>query len=424
MLLIGQVSSAAAWAIAIPLAVVACVGLAGGSVVRKRRIIAREAEARVSHVLADLADGVLTLQLGGGVPSALRRLDEALHQRALADMRVFVVGEGLASLGSAAAAIGAAAAVVTLVPRLANGTAGSGDLALVVGTVGALGFLPRMASRLIARTKNTEVSFARMATLMPASTSLESRAAQISRYTHVPFFTDPVLPPSVEELAVAAPALLEARGLVAVHPGGGGVAADLVVEPHSFVVVTGSVGSGKSTLLRAVLGLHPLLAGSVSWDGSLLEEPLSSPKVAYVPQVPRLCSEPLHDAILLGLRDDELAEALSVAQLTSDLTLLPDGLETVVGPRGVRLSGGQLQRVALARALVRRPALLVVDDLSSALDVATESAMWRDLSASLADTAVLAVSHRPSVLAKADVVITLDDGRVSSIDRRADVLSV
>ncbi|MCU1587258.1 MAG: transporter, ATP-binding protein, partial [Frankiales bacterium] len=414
----------AALAIAVPLAVAATISLIGGSAVRRRRMAAREAEAQVSHVLADLADGVLTLQLGGGVPSALQRLDEALHLRALADMRVYVVGEGLASLGSAAAAIGAAVAVVTLVPSLAAGTAGSGDLALVVGTVGALGFLPRMASRLIARTKNTEVSFARMATLLPASTSLESRAAEISRYTHVPFFADPVLPASVAVRAVAAPALLEARGLVAVHAGGGGVAADLTVEPHSFVVVTGPVGSGKSTLLRAVLGLHPLLAGSVSWDGSLLDEPLSSPQIAYVPQVPRLCSEPLRDAVLLGLRADDLEEALAVAQLPSDLALLPDGLETVVGPRGVRLSGGQLQRVALARALVRRPALLVVDDLSSALDVATESAMWEALSGSLADTAVLAVSHRPGVLARADVVITLDDGRVSSIDRRADVVSV
>ena len=326
---------------------------------------------------------------------------------------------GWRSLGSAAAAIGAAVAVVTIVPALAAGTAGTGDLALVVGTVGALGFLPRMASRLIARTKNTEVSFARMATLLPSETSLESRAAEISRFTYVPFFVDPVRPSWLG--LCSPPALLEARGLVAVHPGGGGVAADLVVEPHSFVVVTGAVGAGKSTLLRAVLGLHPLLAGSVSWDGDVLDEPLSSPRVAYVPQVPRLCSEPLRDAVLLGLPADELEAALSVAQLTTDLALLPDGLGTVVGPRGVRLSGGQLQRVALARALVRRPALLVVDDLSSALDVATESALWRDLSEALEDTAVLAVSHRPSVLARADVVITLDDGRVTTIDRRATV---
>ena len=181
----------------------------------------------------------------------------------------------------------------------------------------------------------------------------------------------------------------------------------------------------ESALLRALLGLHPLVSGTLSWDGVELDRPLCSPQIAYVPQVPRLCSEPLTDAILLGLSPgSRLTEALSVAQLTQDLQVLPDGLETVVGPRGVRLSGGQLQRVALARALVRRPALLVVDDLSSALDVATESALWRDLSEVLADTSVLAVSHRPAVIARADVVITLDDGRVSSVDRRAEPVSV
>lgn len=425
VILVGQISSSAALAIVIPLTIVVCVGLAGGSVLRRRRVVAREAEAHVSHVLADLADGVLTLQLGGGVPAALRRLDVALHRRAVADMRVFVVGEGLASLGSAAAGIGTAIAVVAIVPALASGSARAGDIALVVGTVGVLGFLPRMASRLIARTKNTEVSFARMAALLPATSSLPDRAEQVSGYTHVAFFADPVLPASVGHRAIAPPALLEARGLVAVHPGGGGVSADLRVEPHSFVVVTGAVGAGKSTLLRAVLGLHPLLGGTIRWGGVELDEPLSAPRIAYVPQVPRLCSEPLTDAILLGLAPGaELEEALRVAQLTTDLGVLPDGLETVVGPRGVRLSGGQLQRVALARALVRRPALLVVDDLSSALDVATESALWRDLASTLEDTAVLAVSHRPAVIARADVVITLDDGRVASVDRRAEVVGV
>jgi ATP-binding cassette subfamily B protein len=421
LFLVGRISPNAAWAMGIPMAVVVGIGLVGGSTLRRRRQQAREAEAHVSHVLADLADGVLTLQLGGGVPSALRRLDKALHLRAIADLRVYIVGEGLASLGSAAAGIGTSLAVVALVPNLAAGTADAGDLALVIGTTGVLAFLPRMASRLIARTKNTEVSFARMAALLPSDRPLKARAREVSGFTHVSFFQDPPVPLGVREFDAPAPALLEARGLVAVHPGGGGVAADLSIEPHSFVVITGTVGSGKSTLLRALLGLHPLVAGSLAWDGRELDRPLCSPQVAYVPQVPRLCSEPLTDAILLGLSpEDRLSEALSVAQLTQDLQVLPDGLETVVGPRGVRLSGGQLQRVALARALVRRPALLVVDDLSSALDVATESALWRDLSEVLADTSVLAVSHRPAVIARADVVITLDDGRVSSVDRRAE----
>jgi ATP-binding cassette subfamily B protein len=92
---------------------------------------------------------------------------------------------------------------------------------------------------------------------------------------------------------------------------------------------------------------------------------------------------------------------------------MPDGVGTVVGPRGVRLSGGQIQRSAAARALVRRPELLVIDDLSSALDVETEARLWRQLldEGTAGAAALLVVSHRPSVLARADQVVVLDSGR-------------
>ena len=137
------------------------------------------------------------------------------------------------------------------------------------------------------------------------------------------------------------------------------------------------------------------------------------PRVAYVPQVPRLFSEPLADAVLLGLPDERLDTALHLACMEDDLAAMPHGIDTVVGSRGVRLSGGQVQRVAAARALARRPALLVVDDLSSALDAATEAALWdRILTAvDLDGTGVLVVTHRPAGLARADEVVTLEAGR-------------
>ena len=416
--LVGRTSPDAAWLIAIPLVVVIAAGFVGGATLRARRVVAREAEARVSHVVADLADGVLTLQLGGGVPAGLRRLDEAFAIRAACDLAVYIVAEGLATLGSAAAGIGSALAVVALVPALASGVAGTGDLALVTGTVGALGFLPRVTSRLIAKSKNAEVSFVRMAALLPADRPLAERAGVVSGRGPVPIVRNPPRPGPDAAAPPRRAGRLQAAGIVARHPGGGGVAADLSIGAGEFVVITGPVGGGKSTLLRAVLGLHPLLAGTIAWDGHVLDQPglsLRSPRVAYVPQVPRLCSEPLRDAVLLGLDDGLLDAALRAAQLTDDLVAFPHGLATVVGPRGVRLSGGQLQRVAVARSLVRRPALLVVDDLSSALDVATEAALWDDLGSWLADTAVLAVSHRPAVLERADRIITLDAGRVVDV---------
>ncbi len=102
------------------------------------------------------------------------------------------------------------------------------------------------------------------------------------------------------------------------------------------------------------------------------------------------------------------ARPLRLACLDDDLDDMPDGLATRVGPKGVRLSGGQIQRTAAARAFVRQAELLVVDDLSSALDVDTEAELWQRLFAATAgDTTVLVVTHRPSVIAHADQVISL-----------------
>ena len=147
--------------------------------------------------------------------------------------------------------------------------------------------------------------------------------------------------------------------------------------------MTGPVGAGKSTLLRALLGLVAREGGELRWNGTPVDEPstcIVPPRVAYVPQVPRLFSESLADTILLGLDADGLDEAVAAGlRSTTTSPTCPHGLATMVGPKGVRLSGGQMQRTAAARAFVRRPELLVVDDLSSALDVDTEAELWRRL---------------------------------------------
>jgi ATP-binding cassette subfamily B protein len=140
---------------------------------------------------------------------------------------------------------------------------------------------------------------------------------------------------------------------------------------------------------------------------------LVPPRAAYIPQVPRLFSEPLTDTILLGVDPAGLDDAIYVACMDEDLAEMPSGGSTVVGPKGIRLSGGQIQRTAAARAFVRRAELLVVDDLSSALDVETEAQLWdRVLSTTAGTTTVLVVSHRPRILERADQVIELDSGRV------------
>lgn len=194
----------------------------------------------------------------------------------------------------------------------------------------------------------------------------------------------------------------------------------------SFTVITGKIGAGKTTLLRVLLGLLPTSGGEVCWNGRLITHPttfFTPPRTAYTPQVPRLFSEPLRDNILLGLPDEPLSWALETAVLAPDIAQLEDGLDTVVGPRGVRLSGGQVQRSATARMLVRDAELLVFDDLSSALDVETEALLWdRIFDIEGHDQTCLVVSHRRAVLQRADQILVLENGRLAAIGTLEELL--
>lgn len=186
----------------------------------------------------------------------------------------------------------------------------------------------------------------------------------------------------------------------------------------SFTVVTGRVGAGKTTLLRVLLGLLPKDAGEIRWNGKVVGDAASHfipPYSAYTPQVPRLFSETLRDNVLLGLakEDADLADALYAAVMEQDLKTLPDGWETQIGPRGVRLSGGQVQRTAAARMFVRTPDLFVFDDLSSALDVETENLLWERLF-TRTKGAFLVVSHRHAALRRADNILLLKDGKIEA----------
>ncbi|WP_443020341.1 ABC transporter ATP-binding protein [Sinomonas cyclohexanicum] len=206
----------------------------------------------------------------------------------------------------------------------------------------------------------------------------------------------------------------------------------LDIRPGETMALVGATGSGKSTLLQLVPRLYDVTGGAVEIDGiDIRRLPLAELRrlVAVAFEDTTLFSSSVRENVLLGAPVREgpeaealLEEALDVAQAHFAHSL-PDGLDTRIGEEGLSLSGGQRQRIALARAIAARPAVLVLDDPLSALDVATEERVSERLGDALAHTTTLIVAHRPSTVALADRVALLRDGVIEDVGTHAELLT-
>jgi ATP-binding cassette subfamily B protein len=393
----------------LPMALVAVTTRVLGARIQAAHRADLEATSSVTGILRDVFHGVTVLRLHDARDAAVAEVARRCAERRHTAVRDRILTEGIS-----AAALSSVDLAIGLVLVVAAGSLGSseftvGDLSLFIVYVGYLAMLPRMVGHLLTRRRQAAVSLDRMSELTGGRVEdvVALRPLPIDRPDPVP----PV-PPPVPRVPLDR---LDARGLThRLGPAAGIFDVDLTLHRGQLTVVRGAIGSGKTTLLRAVLGLVPA-TGTLAWNGVELDDPAAfmvPPQAAYVPQVPRLFSETVRENVLLGHPADDAAvwKALSAAAMAGDIEAMPDGLDTLIGPRGVRLSGGQRQRLAAARAIVRSPELLVVDDLSSALDTETEVLLWDSVRAR--GTTVLAVSNRPLAIQRADQVIELVGGRL------------
>ncbi len=399
----------------VPLAfVVVIVNLARGRVQRYRRE-SREATGDVTGFIGEMFGAAEAIKVANAEERVLGRFDVFNAERKRTTLRDTLLGETLGALFSNVQNIGTGFVLMAAARSLGSESFSVGDLSLFVFYLGYTQWMAHETGRTLMQYRQIGVSLDRLRELLPGAQPVELVRRRPSylfgRMPEVPFAAKT----DADRLE-----LLEVEGLTYVHPksGRGVHDVDLRLRRGSFTLVTGRVGSGKTTLLRALMGSLPRQAGEVKWNAAAIDAPdelLTPPRCAYVSQVPRLFSEALRANILLGLPEDEvdLDGALWTAVMEGDLDELEDGLETVVGPRGVRLSGGQVQRTAAARMFVRSPELLVFDDVSSALDVETEGKLWQRVSKMEGATS-LVVSHRRAAYRRADHIVVLKDGTVEA----------
>jgi len=410
---LGSADARAAAVLIIPLLGVGIATRVLDTRIKEYRAADRAATERVTGLLGDVMAAATTVKVNDASEPMLRRLAVLVERRRHTAVRDRVLDEGVMAFSQGAADVGLGLVLLVSAGAIASGAFDLGTLALFTAYLGWLSFLPRMVGRVLARRKQAGVAFDRMRKLVA-----DQEATNTVRARQLPIDPadertrpDVVRPDRVplEEFAV--------RGL-RVGYGDRTVLTDIdmTVRRGEFVVITGPVGAGKSTLLRALLGLawQAEVTGSVRWNGQEIADRsafLVPPNAAFLSQVPQLISDSVADNVGLGPVDpDQLATALRLAAITEDIEAMPAGADTLIGPRGLRLSGGQRQRLATARALVHAPELVVLDDLSSALDVETEVQLWTNLAD--AGMTVIAVSHRAVAFDRADQVLRLADGRL------------
>ncbi|MGI9594976.1 MAG: ABC transporter ATP-binding protein [Acidimicrobiales bacterium] len=421
----------------IPLVLVIFVSQALGPQIRTRRRAMRRATEDVTGLIGETFAAVQSVKLASAEAPMLAEFHRRNEVRRKAALRDTFLTEALMSLNINMSTLTIALVLLVSVGGLADGSLSIGELVIFLSFLPRLTFYLAFVGHLIAQHRRTGVAYERMRRL-----AVDASDEDLLDRTRVPLEGElGELPPRVRT-ADDHLRRLEVTGLNFTYPtpkagtaadgapvagrvGAGITDVDLTLEQGSFTVIAGRVGAGKSTILRALLGLVPS-DGEVRWNGHVIEDRASflvPPRSAYTPQIPKLFSDTLAYNIALqeASTQESIYSAAHLAVLDTDLDRLAGGIETVVGARGVKLSGGQIQRSAVARMFATEADLLVFDDLSSALDLHTEAELWSRLF-DHRDVTCLVVSHRPAALERADQILVVEGGRITDRGRLTELL--
>ncbi len=372
-----------------------------GSYLAKLREASSEATSSFTSTVGDVIGAALPIQAAGAADRTVTHISGLAHARRTAMVRDRVVTQGVEGATKNASAIGVGLVMLLAATLIRNGDISVADFVLFTAWLGIVGSTANELSNYLAQMSAAKVAFTRMEAVTADA------PAGMSIVDHSPLYLRGEMPEKLQN----PPSNSDAAAMYTIDVAGKRVP----LVPGEITVVTGRIGTGKSRLLASLLELDPAGTAQLHTDGDA--------RIGYVPQIPRLFSGTVRENIMLGrdLDEADLQAVIKLAALERDIAMFAKGFETMVGSRGTQVSGGQAQRIALARALVAQPNLLVVDDLSSALDVHTERQVWQNLS-SIAGLTVLAVSHRRFVIEQARQVIVLGHGEIEAVGSLTDLL--
>ncbi|MCX6048763.1 MAG: ABC transporter ATP-binding protein, partial [Chloroflexi bacterium] len=398
----------------LPLIIIVVAANASTSRVVKYRKITRETAGKVTGFIAESFGAVQAVKVANAEDRLIERFNTLNDERRKAALKDRLFNELLGSIFRNAGNVGTGVILLLAARALQAGTFTVGDFSLFIAYLAFISEFVAFIGMMWARYKQAGVAISRMVRLLqgvPALDLVKPGNIYMDSEMAVPY-TPKGPQHRLEELCVEQLTFRypdSQRGIEAIS---------LRLRRGELTVITGRIGSGKTTLVRTLLGLLPKDHGEIRWNGALVEQPadfFTPPRSAYTAQVPRLFNNTLRDNLLMGLPEDQvdLDRAIYAAVMEKDLGDLEKGLDTLVGSKGVKLSGGQVQRAAAARMFVREAELLVFDDLSSALDVDTERLLWERLFARTGESPTcLVVSHRRPALRRADHIIVLKDGKI------------
>ncbi|MGA5691442.1 ABC transporter ATP-binding protein [Cytobacillus pseudoceanisediminis] len=389
---------------------------------RNYRNRSRESTSAVSGFIGEIFNSILTIQLASAEKHIIKKFEKLNDNRRDMVLKDNFLTHIITFIAANIVEIATGVIMLFTINGIRNGTFTIGDLALFVAYLRSVSGNINDIKDHIVRFKQAHISINRLLHLLSTDSVdiLRRRQSLHLKPGDIVQENQSALPSEKLES-------LKILSLNFLYPESNSGIKNIkfTVPKNSLTVITGRIGSGKTTLLKTIIGLLPKTSGVICWNSQVIYDPHTffiPPRSVYTSQTPKLFSHSLKDNILLGENQSEekLEDALKMAVLDEDIKRMNDGVNTLVGNRGVRLSGGQISRTAAARMFVRDAELYVIDDFASSMDVKTADKFWKNLFN--LNATFLVVSHQKSLLEKADQVIVMKDGEIESQGKLDDLL--